>query len=1081
MARSPYIGTYQAGVRPTVVHSPDTLVYINGETDLIGCPSCRRRFDVNKYVTQVTVDLSVESVPGSASISLSIPRHAIDDFFFEGQPVLTEMMEVEIYAKGFYLVEGVPQYYPIFWGLITEVSDAFDSGEHTVSISCADILKWWELCRMNINPSFTGASGQAGRSIFGNVFYGMNPYDVIWTVAQQAFGDVVVGSGSLVSLSKEAGGQKQVFSSALRDIMAYWEQRFSRIRSNLLLYGVNGTAVRGDTLFEAQKTGKGVARQPFASTAVRNANGGAAAGQMVFDPTDPSVVAYRTQFNDAGQVNFWQSSYQTKLELANAAKEAIGFELYMDVTGDIVFKPPFFNLDVLGNKPVSWIQDIDIINWDFSQSEAEVVTQIQMQGSYGGNVDYGFPEEVTPFTSVTDYHLLRKYGWRPQPYNSEFMGDPLLMFYHGMDILDRLNSRRHRGTVTIPMRPELRLGFPIYVAPKDQIWYIQGISHSIAMGGRATTTLTLTAKREKFFAPRGVGKLDLKKVNGTSTGNASTKKQNTGQDTYKYTSRQLSKGGVFQLTVGSAATLPPTPEALSKVQGDNPYEAIVLRHPKTGRAVGFPNATLVYTRPFQPQPEDLAKNAGTKGKTANAYSDPKLKAKFQAGLDDVAQRLTAQHTATKEDELRAKHLNNRYQYGLNSAGVYVYAHDTKKSISEMVLLPTKNLTSLTEAGKPVNVVEGSTALIRPISDERGFEVIGHFRYGRGVALRDGRLVPTFVGRNDAASVDLQIALTGDLFATLTAQSAGLTSVATTATNPADALARLQPDDLQTAGVFNPQTKTAEFVSSEPLFAETAPLGSPEQKGFNNSVEASQLSRALTLAEMTVVKQGQYPDEDCQCLLGRSELTFLSNGYKVKILRGTVPDSSSLFGVTPGSTDPTETQVGGSASQREAVVLGQPVFPGGSAPALVDPSKAAEVVNRFLFDLYSALDTPHQRLEQALRGTFVDAREAGSTTVTGAPTQSPLAPPFSPANRTAIGDPAALALQGSSAVDNLAQTWSDFGDKLRANTERARLQGEINRAQAELNALIRSGADEAEQAALRQQIRNDQLRLAQLPR
>ncbi len=40
-----------------------------------------------------------------------------------------------------------------------------------------------------------------------------------------------------------------------------------------------------------------------------------------------------------------------------------------------------------------WIQDIDIIEWGLSESEAEVVTQIVMQGSFGGNVEYGFGEE----------------------------------------------------------------------------------------------------------------------------------------------------------------------------------------------------------------------------------------------------------------------------------------------------------------------------------------------------------------------------------------------------------------------------------------------------------------------------------------------------------------------------------------------------------------------------------------------------------------------------------------------------------------------------------------------------------------
>src|SRR6185369_11935936 len=122
---------------------------------------------------------------------------------------------------------------------------------------------------------------------------------------------------------------------------------------------------------------------------------------------------------------------------------------------------------------ISWIQDIGIIDWDFSDSESEVVTQIQLQGNYGGATDYGMPEEATPYTSVTDYHLLRKYGWRSRTFNSEFMADPQLMFYTGLDLLDRYNSKRFRGTVNIPCRPELRLGFPVYVAPLDQVWYIQ--------------------------------------------------------------------------------------------------------------------------------------------------------------------------------------------------------------------------------------------------------------------------------------------------------------------------------------------------------------------------------------------------------------------------------------------------------------------------------------------------------------------------------------------------------------------------------------------------------------------------------
>jgi uncharacterized FlaG/YvyC family protein len=1111
MARSPFSGTYQPNARPTVVTAPDALVYINGEAEVIGCPQCNRFFDFNKYITSVQVDLSIDSVPGSASLSLSVPRHTIDDFYFDGNPVITPMMEVEIFAKGYYLVEGLPQYYPIFWGLVTEVSDDYSSGGHTVSIHCADILKWWELCKMNINPAFTAPKGQQGSSIFGNVYFGMNPYDVIWSLALQSFGDVLVGTGSLVSLIKEQS-QRPTFDAALSDLMLYWEQRFSRVRSNLLLYGTNGVAVRGDSLNqEYSRVGNtGTAKKPshFASAAVRNANGGVDGGQVVFAPDAPEVVAFRTQFQQAGQINLWQTEYQTKLELAHAAKEAAGFEFYMDVDGTIVFKPPFYNLDILANKPVSWIQDIDIIEWGLSESEAEVVTQVVMQGSMYGSTDYGLGEETTPFTSVTDYHLLRKYGWRSQNYNSEFLGDPQLMFYHGMDVMDRLNSRRHRGTVTIPLRPELRLGFPIYLAPKDQMWYVAGISHNIAFGGRASTTLTLTAKRSKFIAPKGIGTLTLNEKKGTlPTPNQISANVKL---SFPYTSKQLAKGGHFTLKVGGAATLPPTRAQIEAPAGsDNPYDPLILRHPKTGRIVGYPNVVMAYTRPFAPANEDIKAAAGETNKPnkqASKASAGKAKAVQAQGEQELARLKTS-----IAEKLKENHTTNRYQYGLNSAGVYIYAHDNSMNgagvIGEILTLPTANVTI-----DPKNTAEnvalaGKTSMIRPVSDERGFEVIGHFRYGRRVSLRDGRLVLTG-NVNDKTNIDLQLALSGGLFETLAAQSQGLTTIQSAYPNPATSLATLSPEDQQTAAIINPETKAIKFTDVGDNFVDTAPLGSPAQKGTAVSVEAGQLSRALTLAELTIKeaysqKQGE---DDCPCVIGRADLAFINVGYQVKTINPSSPDNTRLFNnpAAGASTGPinvgadsalarnigelkallaqytkqkdesineaisgrkTNSKATNAADQKVTDAqkriddvqkrldeaqkkldnINASSASGTGGPAVISKELQARV-ETFLTDLYMKLDAPHQQFEHAIRG---DLRPGGAGPNAGSadfepPEPSNFAPPFSAPGRFEIGDPNAIAGQASSAVNDLSKTWDDFGAKLKNNAVKAGLQGEIKK-------------------------------------
>jgi len=1012
MPFSPYTGTFSPNLRPTIKTAPDVLVYINGENTVSACSSCRRTFNINNYVTSVSVDLNVDNPPGSATINLSIPIHTVDEFLVDGVPILSPMMEVEIFSKGYFLVEGIPQYYPIFWGLITEVTEDFSGGFYKYTISCSDILKWWDLCVMNINPAFTNPVGtQLGRSIFGNVFFGKNPFDVIWTLAQQSLGDVIVGTNSLVSLYKDAA-QASVFRSSLVDMMLYWEDRFTRMRSGLLLYGINGAFVRGDSLWQAYKSGKASFGQPFASTAVAKANGGDAEKQMVYDPTDPSVTAFRTQFMQAGEINFWQSEFETKLKLAQSCKEAIGYEFYMDVDGSIVFKPPFYNLDVIQNKPISWIQEADIITANFTESEAEVITQLQIQGSMYGNVDYGLPEELTPHVSVTDYHLLRKYGWRTQQITSEFLGSPHLMFYHGLDMLDRINAKRFRGSVSIPHRPELRLGFPVYIPHKEQFWYVSGISHSVEIGGRSVTNLTLTARRQKFSAPRGVATLKPAK-NASVPPNQSPK--------------QVAKRA-WELKMGSAATFPPDPPPPPGVS--SPYDTVTLRHPKTGKKLGFPDVIMVHTRPFKPTPETLAQVKGEKPSSGAAQTaNKKQKEQKVKVANEEAKKVGQGLTEDEVSDLKARINQNRHSYGLNSSGVYVYAHDKAGAINQFVLINSKQI-SVTGGGQSAPKLDQST-MIRPVSDSRGFEVIGHFRYGRGVSLRDGSLVLTETEERDKAKISVPVALSGDLFATLTAQSQGLTTVISPYTNPAETLATLTPEENSTAATFSPEG-TAQYQntvgSGGTYVGVAAPKDSPQQKGLPVSVEASQLSKALTLAELTL-QQGlgvASTPNGCSCLLSRPSLAFLSTGFSVQPLQNSNPIPQDPDSVTFGD--------GG-------LFFSEPV----TAAALTVDEVAAKI-DGYLFTLYEALDRPYHEFEEAVTGKLVPSTinqaENPLDLFAQPPNPEAFAPPFSSSNRAGLGDPVAIGKQGNIAFSSASAAAKSFGEDLKKAQKKAGLEAEI---------------------------------------
>ncbi|MHC4780545.1 MAG: hypothetical protein ACYTFG_18390, partial [Planctomycetota bacterium] len=61
------------------------------------------------------------------------------------------------------------------------------------------------------------------------------------------------------------------------------------------------------------------------------------------------------------------------------------------------------------------------------------------------------------------------------------------------------------ASVTIPIRPEMRPGYPVYIPYLDCYYYCNSFSHSFSVGGQCTTVLQLVAKRAKFYAPGKVG------------------------------------------------------------------------------------------------------------------------------------------------------------------------------------------------------------------------------------------------------------------------------------------------------------------------------------------------------------------------------------------------------------------------------------------------------------------------------------------------------------------------------------------------------------------------------------------------
>jgi hypothetical protein len=216
------------------------------------------------------------------------------------------------------------------------------------------------------------------------------------------------------------------------------------------------------------------ASQAADAAAIRQALGPATVVYQSF-PTAPSIA---------------KSDLKSQLEIANELKEAIHYEFFMDVNGELVFKLPFYNLDVSKNTN-SIIHDLDIVNWNFVQSESEVITRVDVSGALA---DVAADSQIVNGIA-SDPILALQFGERPVQRSMPWLHSSAQCRFWGRAELIRQNALIRQGSVTILGRPELRLGYPVFIPSRDAFYYVKGIENRFSFGGSFTTTLTLVAER----------------------------------------------------------------------------------------------------------------------------------------------------------------------------------------------------------------------------------------------------------------------------------------------------------------------------------------------------------------------------------------------------------------------------------------------------------------------------------------------------------------------------------------------------------------------------------------------------------
>jgi len=453
-------------------------------------------------------------------------------------------------------------YYHVFHGVVTSVDFSWSGGAQTASMSCGSMLHFWSYQNMSANAAVFGTrpSNSKNRvSLLGHNFTGMHPYEIIYNLFHHTTG--AAGSVSFVLDQKTnidaVAGENSLWSLTTK----YWEERFSQRMMNLRLHGANGALLNSlqaialaelDTqtvqdAFDSRYPSKGGMASPqrimkslqtlgliakdipnkaAQKTATNTAQGAETEAQldgMSFGKTGSfekgeevelnlfMMQAYIKDIGQIGQVNLFESSYETKMDIVNKVCEVTGFEFFQDVDGDFIFKPPMYNLDTSSSR-IYRIEDIDIINFSQSHKEPEITYMVTKGSQFANLAGTGVEGEWGVQGTFIDYPLVAKFGWRSGSFETSYFNDARQCFFAAVNRMAVMNIGINSGSVTIPIRPELRPGYPVYIPSYDCFYYCNALSHQYQAGGSCQTTLQLVGKRSKFFAPGDPNKAGIEGI-----------------------------------------------------------------------------------------------------------------------------------------------------------------------------------------------------------------------------------------------------------------------------------------------------------------------------------------------------------------------------------------------------------------------------------------------------------------------------------------------------------------------------------------------------------------------------------------
>jgi hypothetical protein len=522
--------------RTIVKTAPDIVVYLDGLPYLINYfiddPKTGINYTnvpFNDHVTSFSASYDTDLMVPSCSIGLQVPNYV--KYLYQqpgGNNVLQTMMQVQVYCKGYYNNTSQSTVYRrVFKGVVSHIGYNDNGKTLEVSIQAYGSLYMLEKMQININPSVQCSTATGSQlTIWQTNFAYSNPYRLI---ADMFLLGLNSDAFQLNNLQQQAVLAGQFGDAIRRGYIAKWQSVLVNMAKDVHIYGADWKDNLGQASLAKKSDVVGAMDLDIMAAGVNRYS-------VAKESTDATQMYYANiqtyqPFKIITEAHLFDPVIRNRLDIIREVVQMIDFEAYQDVDGKIIIKPPLYNLDVtnLGtrtnmtstqtgsnaasqNNPLTQIYQNNnpfVVYLDEILTEQETEDQAAIRRTrttITGNVmrdfQINYPEKLKPTVEFIDVAKLAKFGLREEPsYNVPWLDadDKISMFAHAASETARMNRGYRTYTITIPLRPELKLGFPMFFPHKDMYGYIKSISINYQVGGAATMTVMCDTLRRRVL------------------------------------------------------------------------------------------------------------------------------------------------------------------------------------------------------------------------------------------------------------------------------------------------------------------------------------------------------------------------------------------------------------------------------------------------------------------------------------------------------------------------------------------------------------------------------------------------------